>query len=109
MARKTSKRPARVARDVHAAIRAAAEALKTSGHTGLRDAAEFPEINELLNACRDAVAAGVPRFVCHKGRTYWLRVRLAAGFDIFAAPADEKPLLVGASFSTDEHGHKPGH
>lgn len=106
---KTSKRPARAARDVHATIRTAAEALNASGRTGFRDAAEFPELAELLHAARDAVAAGVPRFVVHLGRPYWLRVRLVAGFDIFAAPGDAEPLLTGASFSTDEHGHKPGH
>ncbi|MBN8508533.1 MAG: hypothetical protein J0L57_07975 [Burkholderiales bacterium] len=106
---KQSKRPAREARDVHAAIRTAAETLKASGRSGFRDAAEFPEIAALLHAAREAVAAGVPRFVFHRGRNYWLRVRLAAAFDIFAAPGDAEPLLIGASFSTDEHGHKPGH
>jgi len=57
---KPSKRPGREACDVHAAIRKAAAAVKHSGHTGLRDAGEYPELAELLHACREAVAAGEP-------------------------------------------------
>lgn len=106
---KRSRRPAREARDVHMAIRAAAESLKTSERCGFRDASELPEISDLLHAARDAVASGVPRSLVFHGRQYWLRVRLAAQFDIFAAPGDAEPLLIGASFSTDEHGHRPGH
>lgn len=106
---KTSKRPGRAARDVHEAIRLAALALKTSGRNGLRNAAEFPEVDALLRTCREAVAVGIPRFVQHKGRTYWLRVRIGATFEVFAAPGDAEPLVVGASFSSDEHGHRPGH
>lgn len=106
---KRSKRPGRESRDVHADIREAAEKLKSSTRAGLRDAAEFPEIDALLRACREAVAVGVPRHVQFKGRTYWLQVRLTAIFAVFAAPGDAEPLLIGASFSTDEHGHKPGH
>lgn len=106
---KQSKRPAREARDVHAAILAAAERLKSSGRTGFREAAEFPDVAALLYAIRDAVAEGVPRSVVFEGRRYWLRVRLAVQIDVFASPGDAEPLLRGASFSTDDHGHRPGH
>jgi hypothetical protein len=106
---KPSKRPARESRDVHAEIQAQAAALKRSTRNGLRDAAEFPEVAALLHAARGAVESGVPRFVQHKGRTYWLRVSLAATVEIFDAPTAAEPLLMGATFSTDAHGHRPGH
>lgn len=106
---KPSKRPGRAARDVHSAIRDAAASLKGAGRVGVRNADDFPEVAELLHACCDAVAAGVPRFVFHKGRNYWLRVRLVAGIDVFDSPTAAEPLLSGASFSSEEHGHRPGH
>lgn len=106
---KTSRRPGRAARDIHAAIRATADRLKGVAHVGVCDAADFPEVAELLHACREAVAAGVPRYVNFKGRPYWLRVRLVAGFDVFDTPTAAEPLLTGARFSAEEHGHRPGH
>lgn len=106
---KQSKRPGRVDRDVHAAIRSEAAALKASSREGLGEADEFPAVAGLLEAARGAVAAGVPRFVVHKGRTYWLRARLAAHIDVFGAPGDAEPLLSGLTGSSDEHGHVPGH
>lgn len=106
---KQSKRPGRADRDVHEAIRADAQALKTSQHFGLRDSDEFPELAALLHAGREAVAAGVPRFVCHKGRNYWLRVRLAVQLEVFAQPGDAEPLVSGMSLSSDECGHVSGH
>lgn len=102
---KQSKRAGRAARDVHAAVRTAAEFLKSTGRTGVRDANEFPEVAELLHACREEVAKGVPRTIVFAGRTYWLRVRLAAIFDVFDTAAAAEPLLRGASFSSDEHGY----
>ena len=106
---KQSKRPGRAAREVHEAIRADAEALKQSGRIRMRDASEFPELSALLYACRDAVTAGIPRFVHFKGRNYWLRVRLSTELDVFAEPGDAAPLVRGMNYSNDEHGHAPGH
>lgn len=106
---KRSRRPAREARDVHAAILAAGEALKSGGRVGIRSGDEFPEVSELLHAIRDAIAASVPRSVVFEGRRYWPRVCLAVQIDVFAAPGDAEPLLMGVSFSTDEHGHQPAH
>lgn len=106
---KRSKRPAREARDVHAAILAAAQALKASGRVGIRDGSEFPEVEALLHAARDAIAAQMPQSFVFEGRRYWLRSRLGAQIDVFAAPGDADPLLMGAAFSTDDHGHRPGH
>lgn len=106
---KRSKRPGREARDVHAAILAAAQALKSSGRVGIRDASEFPEVAALLNAARDAIAAQVPQSLVFEGRRYWLSSRLMVQIDVFAAPGDAEALLMGAAFSTDEHGHRPGH
>ena len=104
-----SKRPGRAAREVHEAIRADADALKQSGRIRMRDASEFPELSALLYACRDAVTAGIPRFVHFKGRNYWLRVRLSTELDVFAEPGDAAPLVRGMNYSNDEHGHAPGH
>jgi hypothetical protein len=106
---KPSKRPQREDRDIHAAIREAAATLAAAPRLGLRNAAEFPEVAELLAACRDAVAAGVPRFVLFRGRNYWLRARVAVDVDIFDSPTAPEPLLQGAAFSAEAHGHRPGH
>lgn len=106
---KRSKRPGRASRDIHAAILADAATLNASERFGIRSAADFPELAELLEACRAAVAASVPRYVTFKGRTYWLRVRLAVQLDVFAKPGDAHPLVRGASLSTQEFGHAPGH
>lgn len=107
---KQSKRPGRAARDIHASIRADAEALKHTGRIGVRSSAEFPELDELLHAARDAVAAAVPSSIVFEGRKYWLRVVLeAVQISIFSGPADGEPLLRGASLCSDEHGHVPGH
>ena len=107
---KRSKRPAREARDVHAAILAAAQVLKAaSGRVGMRDGSEFPEVAALLHAARDAIAAQMPQSFVFEGRRYWLRSRLGAQIDVFAAPGYADPLLVGASLATDDYGHRPGH
>ena len=104
---KPSKRPGRAARDVHALIAEQAAAIRHAP-PGLTDASEFPEIDALLHAGREAVAAGVPRFVFFKGRNYWLRVRLAVQLDVFANRSDATPLLCGLSFSTEDAGYQPG-
>ena len=106
---KKSKRPARAARDVHSIIRADAEALKATTTSGVYDADQFPELAALLHAGREAISAGVPRFVLYKGRNYWLRVRLAVQLDVFAQPGDAEPLVRGMAASTEDHGHAPGH
>lgn len=106
---KRSKRPGRAARDIHATIRADALALKASSRNGARDAAQFPELDALLHAARDAVAAGVPSSFTFEGRLYWLRATLAVRLAIFAGPADGEPLVQGVSFCSDEHGHAPAH
>ena len=106
---KQSKRPGRATRDVHAAIRAEAEKVKGAAVASARSADETPELAALLDACTEAVAAGVPRFVFFKGRNYWLRVRLAVQLDVFAQPSDAVPLVSGLSISTENHGHAPGH
>lgn len=106
---KRSKRPGRAARDVHAAIRSAAEALQRSPHVGFRDADELPEVAELLHAARDAVQRSVPQSFEFHGRRYWLRARLCVQFDLFDSPGAGEPLVCGASLSTDDFGHAPGH
>lgn len=83
--------------------------LAAAPRLGVRDAAEFPEVLLLLNACRDAVAGGVPRSVPFRGRNYWLQVRLVVDLDIFDSPTAREPLLQAASFSAEAHGHRPGH
>ena len=83
--------------------------LRAAPALGARDADEFPELAALLHAGREAVAAGVPRFMFFKGRNYWLRARLVVKLDIFAQPGDSEPLVSDMGFSTDGHGHAPGH
>lgn len=106
---KQSKRPGRAARDVHATIRADAEALKAAPAFGARDAGEFPEIADLMTTCGLAVAAALPKSVVFEGRTYWLRVGLAMHLEIFAHPGDGEPLVSGMRFAGEEHGHAPWH
>lgn len=106
---KLSKRPGRAARDVHAVIRAQAEALKRAARPGMRDADEMPEIAALLGAARAAVEGASPAAVIFEGRRYYLRVRMALQLDVFDSPGDADPLVRGASFSCEEFGHVPGH
>lgn len=106
---KKSKRPGREARDVHATIRATAEALKSTGRTRVHMAAKFPELEALLTAASDAVFAAVPSTFEHEGRKYWLRVTLGMGLQVFAGPAEGEALVRGARYCTNEHGHAPAH
>lgn len=106
---KASKRPSRASRDIHEAIRAQAEALRTSPRFGFRDAEDVPEVAALMACCRREVEAGVPKSVLFEGRRYWLTVRLAIQFDVYASPGDGEPLITGATFSTENFGHMPGH
>lgn len=106
---KRSRRAGRAARDVHAAILAAAEALKAAPTFGVRDAEEVPELAELLHAARAAVQRSVPSAFEFEGRRYWLRVRLATQLDVFDSPACAAPLVCGAYLSTEDFGHAPGH
>ena len=106
---KTSKRPGRAARDVHAAIQRQAAALKAAPVRGASDAELFPEGAALMEACRVAVGEAVPRSVLFAGRPYWVRVRLAYGVEVFDSPTATEPLIRGASYSAETHGHRPGH
>lgn len=106
---KRSKRPGRAARDVHAMIRTQAEALKRAARPGTRDADEMPEIAALLGAARVAVEGAIPAAVIFEGRRYYLRARLALQLDVFDSPGDADPLVRGATFSSEEFGHVPGH
>jgi len=102
-------KPAGDALDIHAAIRATAERLRERKAFGLRDANELPELAELIDAACAAVAGAVPKAFDFHGRPYYLRVRLALQLEVFAAPGDAEPLVCGASFSMEGHGHAPGH
>lgn len=106
---KRSKRPAREARDIHATIRAQAAELKRSAEVGFRDGDTAPEAAALLQECRRAVEASIPSAVLFEGRRYYLRCRLVIQLDVFENPGDAEPLLIGAAFSTEGHGHTPGH
>lgn len=106
---KNSKRPGRAARDIHATIRADAERLKAADRFGMRDGTEFPELNALLYAYRDAIAAAVPRSIVFEGRAYYGRARLVMHLDVFAAPGEAEPLAGAMNFSSEGYGHAPGH
>lgn len=106
---KRSKRPGRVARDLHAAIRAAAESLSKAPTFGVRDADEVPEVAELLAAARKAIEATIPTAFDFHGRRYYLRARLALQLDVFDVPGATSPLVRGACLSTEDFGHVPGH
>jgi hypothetical protein len=107
---KPSKRPGRAARDVHAAIREAAELFRNAPSFMVSNAEDHPEVAALMTACSEAVEAGIPKSVVFEGRTYWLTVALTAiRLDVYASPAESRPLFSGASASTRGHGHKPGH
>lgn len=106
---KTSKRPGRAARDVHAAIQRQAAALKAAPVRGASDAELFPEVAALMEAARLEVSSAVPRSVVFAGRPYWLRLRLVFGLEIFDSPTATEPLIRGASYSAETHGHRPGH
>jgi hypothetical protein len=106
---KKSKRPGRAARDIHATIRADAEALKASPHPRTRDGEDFPELNALLCAYRNAIAAAVPRSIIFEGRAYYGRARLVMHLDVFAGPGESEPLVSAVNLSSEGYGHAPGH
>lgn len=106
---KRSKRPGRAAPDIHARIKATAEKLNAAPTVGVRDADELPDLAALLEAGREAVASAVPKSFTFKGRTYWLRCRLAVQLDVFSEPGQGSPLVRGVSVSTEDQGHAPGH
>ncbi len=106
---KGSKRPGRVSRDVHEAIRAHAEVLRTSPRFGARNAEDMPEVAALMTRCRQEVETSIPKSTVFEGRRYWLTVRLALQFDVYASPGDGEPLIRGATFSAEDFGHMPGH
>lgn len=106
---KKSKRPGRAARDIHAAIKAQCEGLRQTGRCGLRPADALPDVEALMWATRRRVEASLPSTVVFEGRTYWLRIRLSAQYDIFDSPAAAEPMLRGAVVSSDDFGHSPGH
>lgn len=84
---KPSKRPGRNVRDLHARIRESADRLRLSPRLGVRDVHDFPELAELMQAARQAVESAMPTGFDFHGRRYYLRVRLAALFDLFDGPA----------------------
>lgn len=98
-----------MARDVHAAIREQAETLRTAPRPGVRDADEMPEVAALLAASRRAVESSIPSAVLFEGRRYFLRVRLAMQLEVFDVPGAAAPLVRGATVSTENFGHVPGH
>jgi len=95
--------------DVHERIQAQAATLRHNGRPGVRNAAELPDLATLLDAARVAVGKSVPRSYVFEGRTYWLRVSLAAQIEIFSEPGSGLPLVEAMSLNSDEFGHVPGH
>ncbi len=106
---KRSKRPGRAARDVHSIIREQAEQLRHVPRPGMREAAELPEVAALLDAARRAVEGAIPSALVYEGRRYFLRVRLALQLDVFDSPGAADPLICGATVSSEDFGHAPGH
>lgn len=106
---KPSRRPSREARDIHAAIRTAAAQLAGAPVPGLLSATSFPELNALLEDASLAVERGVPTAFVFHGRTYFLRVRIAAQLDIFDSAGAGQPLVCGAVLSNKDVGHTPGY
>lgn len=106
---KRSKRPGGTAPDIHERIKATAGTLNAAPHFGMRDASELPDLQALMNAGCAAVASAMPKSFEFKGRTYWLRCRLAIQLDIFSEPGQGLPLVRGMSMSTEDQGHAPGH
>ena len=106
---KPSMRPGRKARNVHERIREAAEGFRRAPAPAVTDADEYPEVAALMTACRQAVEASIPKRVVFEGRTYWLSAALNLILDVYAAPGDARPLFSGATFSNEDHGHRPGH
>lgn len=106
---KRSKRDARVSRDIHAAIRTAADQLRSAPYPGMLDAVAFPELNALLDAASRAVEAAVPKAFPFHGRMYFLRARIAVQLDVFESAGAAQPLVCGAVLSTENAGHAPGH
>lgn len=106
---KKSTRPGRANKDVHEAIREAAQALRNGPLDGYRAAGEYPELEALLRFARKKVEDSAPKVVEFEGRRYWLRCRMAIELQVFDHPTSLEPLLTGALINEDPFGHAPGH
>lgn len=107
---KPSKRPGREARDIHQVIQETAERMRNAPAFDVRDTEEFPEVDRLMSCIREDIERAIPRMSVFEGRPYWVTVRMPHMLvDIFANPGDARPLIQGATFSRNPHGHKPGH
>ena len=95
--------------DAHAAIRAEAEKARSLPPFLASKAGQWPALDSLIAAGRTTVEGSIPASFDHKGRRYFLRVRLAMQLDIFEGPGDAAPMVIGATLSAAGFGHGPGH
>ncbi len=83
--------------------------LRSSPRIGFRNAEGMPAVSGLLAAARQAVESAIPSGFEYEGRRYFLRVCLALQVDVFDEPGAGLPLVRGATFSSEDFGHAPGH
>jgi len=103
------KPPGGKADDAHAAIRAEADKARSLPPFLASKARQWPALDALIAAGRGAVEGSIPASFDHKGRRYFLRVRLAMQLDFFENPGDAAPMLSGVTLSAEGFGHAPGH
>lgn len=111
---KASKRktrpPGGVPTDPHASILAESQRVRETPNHGIKDAAQTPALEALLESARLAIGESVPTRVMHEGRPYWVRLSIGlARLEVFAAPSNGAPLVTGYVGSVETFGHQPAH
>ena len=107
---KTSKRPGREERDVHAAIREEAAQAMSRPSGGASDSKDWPALDALMRVCRAELVDAIPEFIDYHGRRYFLRVHLVmTELEVFDGPGKAVPLMRGALGLIEGAGHVRGH
>ena len=88
--------------DIHARI--AAEAMQTDL------ALERPTLDALMTKVIQMIQASIDPHFVYEGRSYWVRMSVLMGMlELFAAPAERRPLSTVMFGEIEVFGHEPGH
>lgn len=88
--------------DIHARI--AAEAVQTD------PALQRPALDALMTKAIQTIQASIDPHFVYEGRSYWVRLSVVMGMlEVFAAPAERRPLSAAMLGEIEVFGHEPGH
>jgi len=94
--------------DAHERIRAEVATIR-SGPVGAElDPGRHPELRALLETAMCAIETAVPKSIEHRGRRYWIRVRVDTILGIHDSPGSAEPMIL-TRCAGNWSGHRPGH